>query len=325
MLQWCAWACCIGAVLERVSARVLAPAIVLAYITRDYGGWIIMILLFALPWPRLVASAQRLLSAHLSSTTFSFVRWSFLIYAIFLIAADWTSSLSLTLNYYMAIDYTELIYGLLHYNLFWPVASCVFLLTSLLSARALKLLATLFVVVSSAVGMLMFDQRNPFEKPITRCTGIPACRSSYENIIQPGALVFWEGVYGVKKTWFGLETAHYASNAQSASRVFSRQQSILDEQRLLRVTNRVARDRSQGGRYRDTAEPWPIDSRLEAYDSGEYRPPSLDANDIVRLCADPALDYVVAGLRYPQFHPFLIEDGEHHQIYTCNTVRTAPK
>jgi len=181
---------------------------------------------------------------------------------------------------------------------------------------------TLLAGALGVLGFMQFDQRLTHEKSLTKCTGTPDCaiQAKDEIKIKPGSLVYWEGKNGAERTWFGVEAAHYASRMQSAGRVFSREQSLLDKQRLLRLLN-WSHPPNQNCSASTKANSSQLDQRLQDHDFNGAFIPTLTRDDIYRLCADPNLDYVVANLDDPAINPHPIHSSPTMYAYNCVKLR----
>lgn len=149
--------------------------------------------------------------------------------------------------------------------------------------RRAVLSAFLFFFLLCNIGAIwMWDQRQVQEKFIEENAGTAKI---FGNKIPAGSVVCWPDYSlresSIKKIWFMLGTASYADPVQAAGTIFSKEKAMKYLQRAKRLGSLGFVD----PRFREPKESDPM--------------PKPAFSDVVQVCRDPELDYVVLNFKYP--------------------------
>jgi hypothetical protein len=123
--------------------------------------------------------------------------------------------------------------------------------------------------------------------------------------IPPGAVVANDISGGVEFTWFQLGRASYASQLQMAGALFNRN-TALEGVRRLELLHEAG---------------FP-DSRAEWGQVNDGQSTPLTQGAIVRLCQDPALDYVLASNEHAGAKLYYVDNRPVVSLFTCSDLRT---
>lgn len=323
VLQWPALACSLHGMISRHrSAISLAILFGFGYIFREYGGALLLIIAILLLHPLMPQKTTGFINTCINKKAKALIVFILSVFILTSFFADWVTGFDnpLTLLIISNCDKIET-YEYRAYLLLCSTIIFSIIATGCYQSTTRPYMITLLAGVLGTLGFMQFDQRLTHEKSITNCTGIPDCVVQAKDVIKQGSLVYWEGKNGVEITWFGMETAHYASRMQSAGRVFNREQALLDKQRLLRLLN-WSHPPNQNCTTSTKANFLQLAQRLQEYDFNGGDIPALTGDDIYRLCADPNLDYVVANLDDPTTNPHPILSRPTMYAYNCIKLRT---
>lgn len=135
----------------------------------------------------------------------------------------------------------------------------------------------------------------------TRADDTPAWITALRSRVPAGATVYWDRP--LTSTWLQLQRAHYASNMQGASALFSRPGALELQRRLWRLQE-----------LQLTSGP--------AVWAGGSGAGVLTGERAVHLCQDAALDYVLVDGRWPGAQSIGAGDGgQPLSVFQCDLVR----
>ncbi len=131
------------------------------------------------------------------------------------------------------------------------------------------------------------DQRSPIAAAMEAQLDTPQ-RAPFVGRVTPGQMVYWDGLpEEIMYPWFLMKTASYFSEEQTSGIVFHRQTTF-------EALRRAAIIRQNDG---SPAPAGPVSARdLLHRDLGTFKP--LTQDGIVRVCRQPALDFVISPEHY---------------------------
>ncbi|PKO83514.1 MAG: hypothetical protein CVU17_07940 [Betaproteobacteria bacterium HGW-Betaproteobacteria-11] len=210
-------------------------------------------------------------------------------------------------------------------------------LTWLVLVRLPERTGLLLGLLACGAVLTVWDQRGEFVRALEKRYRPYAPPTYFAGHIRPGEVVYWPG--NPEGIWFELHTASYAGSVQAVGIVFSRRHALEMERRLKRTAQvGIADELFADPRLDEAARlasvlrrryiSWPDNLHAMASVQGEIN--ALSRKSLVYLCNDPALDWVIDPMDFPELamtHEVipLYKHGKSvdvdHSLYDCRQMR----